>query len=137
LRISSILSPREEYLSIPGTVPVVWWPIAPTAIRRILLHRTLIFSIINLGSIAAKLRRIGLEVETRGRRLIAKKESGSGTVEIHRLEYFLALIANQCYLEDDVIEMIRVVLQEIEAQGISEPAQIDLHFQQTFGEMPA
>lgn len=137
LRISSVLNPRAEYLSIPGIVPLVWWPLPQIVIRRILFHRACVFSVLNIGSIIAKLQSIGLTVEAHGRRLTAKKTVGSSIVEIRRLEYFLALIVNQCYPEDDVIEMMRVVLAEIEAHGITEPAQIDLHFQQIFGEMPA
>ena len=137
LSIASVLNPGPGYVSIPGVIPFLWWPLPSTSASDLLFHRALVFSVLNMGSIVRKLRSIGLDVERQGRRILARKVLQSSTIEVQRLEYFLSLIIHQCYPEDDVIELISKVLDEIESQGITEPTQIDLRFHQIFGVLPA
>lgn len=130
----SLLVPRSPYNSLvvdglhyskegwpklqAGTQPLFWWSLPPSVIRSILFGETLAVTLFNPAPLIERLRTEGFKVES-------FKPPGDFTLSIDRdsrrltlgnVEYWLKLVPNALFREEQIVEVIRNLTEEFFAK---------------------
>jgi hypothetical protein len=124
--------------TLPGTIPLFWWPISASLARKLYFQDIAIATIYNPAHMIRKLRNHGFEMQflDGGRRHRFKKRYSEGCLAVERFDYFMSLIQHNLIREELVIEALSYCGALVETGKVGPNTRIDFDIRQQFGRRP-
>jgi hypothetical protein len=120
-----------------GMSHLVWWPLKPETIRRILFHEVVITTILNPAHLWEALEVEGFTVEESGPNAYRIFKTVAGKrVELHGIDHFTYMIGHYLFSESAIVQMLREVESKTMDSEVATDTKIEIHVQQMFGSRP-
>ena len=121
---------------LPGMTHIAWWPIGDDVIRKILFQDVCLFTIYNAAHLIEKLKASGWNFEEKDntfRGLKITKPYGMSTLAIEGISYYMSMIQQYFFSEDEVLALLAEAVKQIDSSAIMLPQTINLIINQQFG----
>ena len=120
--------------TLPGMTPLFWWPLDIDSLKGIIFRQVSVETVFNPAHLAQKLRNAGFEVRfdpNNGRQMkVTRQLSETKTISIEKFSYFVWLIQQYLFAEDEIVSILGQLVLEIEQGVYPENSRIDLLIQQ-------
>jgi hypothetical protein len=113
---------------LPGTLPLVWWPISKKNLYDLVFGRVIILSMYNPAHFWGLLRSRGYTVTTddRSRFMSAINKQDKRTVRLENMDYFRQLTENFLMSDETVFNVLEKAVSVAETQGMGSNVKVNL-----------
>lgn len=137
LYIGEPYNPSAKSSTSPVLVPMFWWPIDRSIPKSLIFHKTILFSIFNVGPFLREIQKLGFEVVVDGHRYAARKPHKGNVIHLENLQFYFNLIVLGFTRADSIMGIINKLLEAIEEGELPLDTRIELAItQELFGSKP-
>lgn len=127
---------KGTVLSLPGTVPLFWWPVDKEFLRKIIFQEVFVFIFFNPRHFLIKLEANGFTVEhDKGKDIFKVSKDINGVIHVmNPFNHYFELIMKKLVSEDAVIDMLNDVYRTVGEHDLPHDRSyiISLDFEQSF-----
>jgi hypothetical protein len=116
--------------AVPGSIPLLWWPIDLELIRRVIFQEVICAYVYNPAHLYDALRSRGFTIlpalNGRGHRL--RMSMGQATIELEGLWYYIDMIVSGLFRESQVVNILSEIAERIRQNPPSQATRYDIAF---------